>query len=173
MRANGSGDQSRAQKTRPDIVAPRGTTRGATPTVASAVALLIDQGHSDPALSAGSTTNRNGDVIYNAERSEVIKASLMAGASRHTDNTTDSNIADYRDTPDHQSANGLDTRYGAGQLNILESHRILAGGEQNSQEDGGGINNAGFDYDAAFGGGDEDTNAEAHYFFPSVSRTLA
>ncbi len=28
------------------------------------------------------TTNRNGDIIYNAERSEVVKAALMAGASR-------------------------------------------------------------------------------------------
>jgi len=155
-----------AGRTRPDIVAPRSSTSAATPTVASAVALLVDQGHNNPALSQGSTTNRNGDVIYNAERSEVIKASLMAGASRHTSNTTSSDITDYRGAPDFQSDNGLDTRYGAGQLNIFNSYRILAGGEQNSQQDGGGwINNTGFDYDPFFGGLGENSNDEAYYLF--------
>ena len=55
--------------------------------VASAAALLVEVGHNggntlstDPAVTF--TTNRNGDTIYNAERSEVVKAALMAGASR-------------------------------------------------------------------------------------------
>ena len=78
-------------RTRPDLVAPASATSYATPMVASAAALLVEAGHqggttlsTDPAVK--STTNRNGDTIYNAERSEVVKAALMAGASRTSPN---------------------------------------------------------------------------------------
>ncbi len=75
-----------AIRTRPDLVAPADYTSDATPIVASAAALLVEVGHKNPALSTDplvqSTTNRNGITIYNAERSEVVKAALMAGASR-------------------------------------------------------------------------------------------
>ena len=77
----------------------------------------------------GSTSNRNGAVIYNAERSETIKAALMAGASRFTFNTsTTANVEDYRVAAANQTDNGLDWRYGAGQLNINNSYNILAAG---------------------------------------------
>ena len=162
-----------AGRTRPDIVAPMSTTSGATPVVASAAALLVGVGHDNPGLSTDpnmqSTTNRNGDVIYNAERSEVIKAVLMAGADRQTNNSGGANITDYRAAPANQTANGLDSRFGAGQVNILNSYHIIAAGEQNSAEDGGAgvIGKSGFDYDPHFGGG-AGSNGTATYRFSTT-----
>ncbi len=86
----------------------------------------------------------------------------MAGADRVTNNSTNpdlntpKDITDYRVDPANQSANGLDVRFGAGQLNIYNSFHILTAGEQNSAEDdatgGGSIGANGFDYDPSFGG---------------------
>ena len=64
-------------------------------------------------------------------------------------------------------ANGLDRRYGAGQLNIFNSYQMIAAGEQDSDEDGiggGQIGAYGFDYDPSFGGLGGSNN-EASYFF--------
>ena len=157
------------ERTRPDLVAPAGSTSDATPQVSSAVAVLIDLAHSsDLSLSNGSTVNRDGDVIYNAERSEVIKAALLAGAARETANTASLDVIDYRVNLVDQTSNGLDRRYGAGQLNIYNSYHVVLGGEQDSEEDnsgtGGLIGHAGFDFDASFGGAGG-SNAEASYFF--------
>jgi hypothetical protein len=165
-----SGDPAYAvSHSRPDLVAPEGSISSATPRISSAAALLIDTAHSDPLLSNGSTTNRNGDVIYNAERSEVVKAALMAGADRVTSNTTGDDITDYRVNVADQTANGLDRRFGAGQLNIYHSYHIVAAGEQDSDQDdrgrgSGQIGVYGFDYDGAFGG-QQGSNSEASYFF--------
>ena len=97
----------------------------ATPVVASAAALLVDLGHSNPGLSkdpvVNSTTNRNGDTVYNAERSEVVKAALMAGADR-----TATQLAT---TYTVNTANGLNSKYGAGQLDIYNSYYIIAAGQ--------------------------------------------
>ena len=161
-----------ANRTRPDIVAPAGTTSSATPMVASATALLVETGHGNPGLSTDlvstTNTNRNGDTIYNAERSELIKAALMAGAERATSNTTAADITDYRVDIANQSDNGLDSRFGAGQLNVFNSYHIVAAGEQNSIDDaastGGLIGNSGFDYDPSFGGANG-SNSESTYFF--------
>ncbi|MBI3546137.1 MAG: VPLPA-CTERM sorting domain-containing protein [Gammaproteobacteria bacterium] len=161
-----------AGRVRPDIVAPMPTTSEATPVVASAAALLVNVGHNNPNLSTDlntqSTTNRNGDVIYNAERSEVVKAALMAGADRQTNNTSSANIVDYRLDPANQTANGLDKRFGAGQINIFNSYHMLAAGEQNSAEDGGAaaglINARGFDYDPHFGGAGGSNNTAQYKF---------
>ena len=158
--------------TKPDIVAPMSSTSSATPVIASSTALLIDLGHNNQALSTDPviqlTTNRNNDIIYNAERSEVIKAALMAGADRVTDNDIEANITDYRSVPENRTANGLDSRFGAGQINIYNSYHIIEAGEQNSYEDapknGGNIDRFGFDYDPFFGGL-EGNNSKASYFF--------
>jgi hypothetical protein len=165
-----------AGRTRPDIVAPMSTTSEATPVVASAAALLVAVGHSNPALSTDprgiSTTNRRGDIIYNAERSEVIKAALMAGADHDTVNASGANITDYRVAAENQTANGLDRRFGAGQLNILNSFHIIAAGEQNSAEDAtstvGFINMNGFDYVPHFGGAGG-SNGVATYRFNTAA----
>lgn len=156
-----------AGRTRPDLVAPETTTSAATPLVSAAAALLIETGHTGAASLSKSSVNIAGvGTIYNAERAETIKAALMAGADRQTDNSsTSANISDYRSNG-HTTANGLDDRFGAGQLNILHSYQIVAGGEQDSLEDGGSgaIGSFGFDYDAAFGGS-QSSNAVATYTF--------
>jgi hypothetical protein len=159
-----------AGRTRPDLVAPFSVTSYATPIAASAVGLLLEVGKS-PSLATDPvrtyTTNRDGVMIYNGERSEVVKAVLMAGAERVTRNSTSYQITDYRREPENRSPNGLDVRYGGGQLNIRNSRHMLAAGEQNSAEDdptaGGEIGWEGFDHDPFFGG--LGSNAQASYFF--------
>jgi hypothetical protein len=141
--------------------------------VAAAIAVLVQVGR-NPSLStdpvALSTTNQDGETIFNAERSEVIKAALMAGADRFTQNTsTTDNIVDYRASA-YQTENGLDGRYGAGQVNIYNSYHMIAAGEQNSAEDypvgQGAVGWRGFDFDPSFGvaGGTPET---ASYYFTS------
>ena len=164
-------------RTCPHLTAPFKTASAAVPVVASGAAVLVELGHRQPELSSDpvvqSTTNRNGDTVYNAERSEVIKAALIAGADRKTQNSViiDGNptdIVDYRVDPKNQTANGLDRRYGAGQINIYNSYQMIAAGENNSKQDqpdtGGAIGNRGFDYDPYFGGLDG-SNSVASYFF--------
>jgi len=163
-------------RTKPEIVAPANNTSSATPRVASAAALLIEVAHNNPGLStdpaATSTANRNGDTIYNAERVEIIKAALMAGADRATGNSTSTDITDYRVAAADQTTNGLDRRFGAGQLNISNSYHIIAAGEQNSVEDqpgGAGLIGAtGFDYDPAFGGSGGSNSTATYYFAPTA-----
>ena len=167
-------------RTCPQLVAPLRTASSAAPVVASAAALLIALGHGDPGLSTDPvrrrTADRNGAAVYNAERSEVIKAALMAGADRATHNAAAglagaADITDYRAKPIHQAANGLDRRYGAGQVDIASSYRIIAAGEQNSIEDlpasAGAIGPYGFDYDPAFGG-EGGSNPVASYYFKVI-----
>jgi hypothetical protein len=153
-------------RTRPDLVAPQATTSSATPIVAASAALLVQTGR-DAALSLsnGSTTIAGIGTVYNAERAETVKAALMAGASRETANSgLAAEISDYR-AGGHQTDNGLDDRYGAGQVNVYNSYHILAAGEQDSLQDGGtGIGIEGFDYDPSFGGASA-SNATATYGF--------
>jgi len=158
------------ERTRPDLVAPEKSSSRATPRVASAAALLMHTAQLDPSLSNGSTINRNGDTILNAERPEVIKAALMTGADRATNNTfpaeNPANIVGYRADPADQTDNGLDRRYGAGQLNIYNSYHVIAAGEQDSDEDNGGVisRHSGFDYDPAFGGASSSNTTGTYYF---------
>ncbi len=162
-------------RTRPDLVAPENTTSTATPRVASAAALLVGHGHNHAGLSHGSTTNRKGDIIRNAERSEVIKAALMAGADAGTHNTAGADISDYR-AVDHRTANGLDDRYGAGQLDLFNSYRIIDGGEHDGGGDLGTVSSEGlygFDHGDLAGTGTADyrftTGGEAAW----IKATLA
>ncbi len=146
-----------AGRTRPDVVVSESTTSAAAPEVAAVAALLVETGHKGALkLSRSSTVVSGVGTVYNAERATTIKAALMAGADRVTNNRLGKgDISDYRSSG-HQTSNGLDDRFGAGQVNVLHSYQIIAAGEQNSMEDGGvnggaiGLN--GFDYDDAFGG---------------------
>lgn len=163
------GDYPRG-RARPQLVVTEANPSGAAPRVSSAAALLIQAGHADASLSADPagvvTRNRSGQTLLNAERSEVIKAALMAGAVP----------VESAEPAIARTANGLDARYGAGRLNIRNSYRVIAGGERNSSEDepggGGEIWGSGFDYDAAFGGAGE-RNAQATYFLATQSREAA
>ena len=151
-------------RTRPDIVAPAGATSSATPVVASAATVLVGFAHDrGKDLSDGSYVSpRTGLTIHHAETSEVIRAALMAGADRRA-----SGISGYRSGAKRKSDNGLDSRYGAGCVNIYNSYHILAAGECNSDEDSGEragkTGPVGFDYDPAFGGA-EDSNRKATYY---------
>lgn len=162
-----------AGRTRPDLVAPQSVTSNATPIVSAAAALLVETGHNGGAsLSKGSTLINGVGTVYNAERADTVKAALMAGADRVTANSlVTPNITGYRSIG-HQTSNGLDDRFGAGQLNILHSYQIIAAGEQSSLEDGGGNAGAigfnGFSYDAAFGGS-LGSNSTATYQFKADS----
>lgn len=164
-----------AGRTRPDIVAPQDFTSFATPIVSSAAALLVQTGHQGGAgLSHGSTVVQTGTTttytVYNAERSETIKAALMAGADRITNNTSaPANITDYR-SAGHQTANGLDGRYGAGQVDIFNSYQIIAAGEQ---ESGGTIGAYGFDFNPALGRSNGSNGSASYYFTAHGEQTLS
>lgn len=164
-----------AGRTRPDLVAPAANLSTATPIVSATAALLVQTGHqAGTSWSQGSTTITGVGTVYNAERSETIKAALMAGADRQTSNTSGyGDLTDYR-SAGHQTANGLDDRYGAGQVNVYNSYYIIAGGEQNSLQDGGSNNGQiglrGFDYDSSFGGANG-SNTTGTYTFTVGTNT--
>ena len=89
---------------KPDIVCPAHTTSAATAKVTGAVALLLEtaDGHADAAPAA---------------RPEVIKAVLLAGATRDEE--------EFEEPWPDDVAQPLDFRRGAGELNINNSHLIL------------------------------------------------
>jgi hypothetical protein len=142
-------------RTRPDLVAPLSFTSYATPFVSGAAALLIEVGHNDPTLSNGTKTLPEDPsyVIQNAESTEVIRSALMAGADRQI-------WTDYRSST-FASPNGLDTRFGAGQLDVYESYHILAAGEHDRRESGelADLGGYGFDFQTSFAAIDASTYA--------------
>jgi len=151
-----------------DLVVPLGTTSSATAVVSGAAAMLIEQAQS---IAEGPVTViSNGDTIYNGERSEVIKAIMMAGADRVTQNFhTTAQITDYRADVINQTQNGLDTRFGAGQLNVYHNYQIMDAGQQSSMQDGGAatVDWLGWDYDGNFGGA-QGSNEIASYRFATT-----
>lgn len=161
-----------AERTKPDAVAPLATTSIATAVLSAAAALLVETGQREAALSTDPVetfaTARDGTIVYNAARAVVVKAAIMAGADRVTYNGSGADITDYRDQPADRTTNGLDRRFGAGQLNIRNSYRIIAAGEQNSADDqpvgGGAIYADGFDYDPHFGGANASNDAASYFF---------
>jgi hypothetical protein len=139
-----------ANRVRPHLVAPANQTSFASPLVASTAALLIDLARDQPSLSNGtriSSAGRNNRTISNAESSEVIRAALMAGASRQA--ITDANNGH---TYAVNSTNGLDSKFGAGQLDVYQSYHILAAGEHDAVERSNNqdIKLYGFDYEPNF-----------------------
>lgn len=164
-------------RTRPDIVAPgTSSTSDATASFASAVTLLIETGQVGAlTLSHGSVVARDANLgntpnvrtIYHAETTEVIRAGLMAGANRQAITEHDNN--GNFDTYVVNTSNGLNQRYGAGQLDILNTYQIITAGEHDSQEQGQAseIGPRGFDYAANFGDADE-----ANYNFTTNTSAL-
>ena len=153
------------------LVVPEVFSSTAAPYGASAASLLVNAADANPLWSDGNTTNRAGALINNAGRSEVIKASLMAGASRLTVNSVFAgDVRDYRVDGINQTVNGLDVRYGAGQVNVFNAYNILSAGEQSSNQDGaaGIAGYSGFDYDPNFGGS-SGSNSTAEYDLGTAS----
>ncbi len=104
--SQGLTDVGVAGRVKPDIVSPQGTTSEATPLVSSTAAMLHQ------AASNFGTPN--------ARNSEAMKAIIMAGATKDT-------IPTWSNT----TTRPLDAVYGAGQLNVYNSYRILEAGETN------------------------------------------
>jgi hypothetical protein len=93
-------------RAKPDITAPAGATSFSTPQVTGAAAALIQAGLRGD---GGSNTNSAADI-------RTIKALLLNGAIKPVD---------WTNVP----PSPLDSRYGAGVLNIFNSYEQLAGGK--------------------------------------------
>jgi len=94
-------------RSKPDLVAPQSETSYSTPYVAGAAAILLQ---SAARGDGGTNTSAAGDV-------RAIRALLLNGALKPGDWT-------------HTPAAPLDTRYGAGVLNLYYSWKQLTGGQQ-------------------------------------------
>ncbi len=93
-------------RTKPDIVSPYDTTSGATASVSGVAALLVE--------TAGTT---------DAQNSEVIKAALLSGATKHDFGGWDRTVT-----------RPLDETFGAGQLNAYRSYHIVAADQQQASD---------------------------------------
>jgi hypothetical protein len=93
-------------RAKPDITAPEGYSSFSTPEVSGAAALLMQAGLRGD---GGNNTNSAADI-------RTVKALLLNGAIKPADWT-------------NNSPSPLDTRYGAGILNVFNSYEQLAGGE--------------------------------------------
>ncbi|MFN0130820.1 MAG: hypothetical protein ACKV19_29505 [Verrucomicrobiales bacterium] len=89
-------------RVKPELVAPMTATSWSTPVVSSCAAVLVDAGTA---------------VSPSARRSEVIRALLLAGARK-----------DPFPTWTQSSTRPLDPHFGAGEVNIWRSHRVLVAG---------------------------------------------
>jgi hypothetical protein len=108
-----------AGRVKPDLVVPLTAASWATPVVASCGALLIQT------IQTGAYLNNLPAQQALSAEPLLTKALLMGGASKAA-------WPDWRRGFAAPSTNGtvpLDYRYGAGQLNIDNSHRILTAGE--------------------------------------------
>ncbi|MEO2045224.1 MAG: hypothetical protein ABGX16_01455 [Pirellulales bacterium] len=119
-------------RTKPDIVAPLGSTSAATAAVSSAATMLHG-------IVAGP------EAAPEAAQSEVIKAMLLAGATKQDE--TESGLNNWSHTPTQP----LDSHYGAGELNIYNSYLTTLGGQTAGSTDNTGalvetINSHGWDY---------------------------
>ncbi|MBP61369.1 MAG: hypothetical protein CMJ62_07565 [Planctomycetaceae bacterium] len=95
-------------RSKPEIVAPQLFTSYATPMVSAAGALLIEH-----------ATNTAG--ISSATNTEVIKAILMAGATKEEFSSWS-----------RSTSQPFDTQFGSGELNVFRSYHILDAGQQSA-----------------------------------------
>jgi hypothetical protein len=128
-------------RTKPNIVVPTTATSYGTPTVAGAGALLLQTARADVSLS-------------NASESVVLRSLLLAGASKEE--------PEFTTTWTHSESTPLDTRYGAGELDVKTSFDILSGGEFASSA-GTLASERGWDFGSAF------VAAPGVYFFDLTS----
>jgi hypothetical protein len=127
---------------KPEIVAPAGATSFSTPLVSGAAALLVDTARTYPTLASNPV----------AERPEVIKAALLAGAHHRSGW---SNGAPTSGPTRGATSTPLDALYGVDEVNVNKSHWILTGNVQPSAPSVAaaiGVAHAGWD-EAAISGG--------------------
>ena len=115
-------------RAKPELVAPMTTTSWATAVVSSCAALLAEAG---------------GAISPQAQRSEVLRAVLLAGARKDP-------FPGWSQTVTRP----LDTHFGAGEVNLWRSHRVLVAGEV---VDGAPapVSRSGWHFAGALGGGQE------------------
>jgi len=129
---------------KPDIVAPLTVTSNATPAVSSAATLLFDKAK----LASNS----------NATHADTIKACLLAGATK-------TEFPNWSQT----SAKPLDTTFGAGELNVFHSYRII----EKSESALGTVNFRGWSRDSASTSQTRTyTFTTPNYLSPSLSTAL-
>lgn len=167
----------------PHVVVPETATSWGAPVVSGTVAALLEAGN-NPAFSNGSLERYfdgtapinigTPTTVYHAQTTEVIRATLMAGADRYANfyAPIDANTS-VSHSYTINTSNNLDDHFGAGELDVYNSYHILAGGEFDSSEesgsntffgDGSSAMHAGFDYDDSFATGDTAT-----YFFSTAT----
>ena len=130
-----------AGRSKPDIVAPgkfpyaTPSSSYAAPKVSAAAALLVETGNNLTSNAADAVTP------------ETIKAVLLTGATK-----------DSLPSWSHTDTQPLDAQYGAGLLNVDNSHRILTAGEQEASSSSL-VPSTGWDYDTIAADGTK------NYFF--------
>jgi hypothetical protein len=115
---------------KPEIVAPGNATSWSTPVISAACGMMIELANTDGLLAANP----------NADRSEVIKSAILAGA-RHRDGWT--NNPDTSGPERGVTDRPLDDVYGVDLLNVDRTHLIMTGGEQDGADDVPTAKNAG------------------------------
>lgn len=128
-------------RVKPDLVAPLDATSWATPVVAACAALLVETSDRMGALAGVPEARRR------PARALLVKTLLMGGATKSEWSDWCPGFGSTRS----DTAIPLDGRYGAGELNIDHSHRILTAGEW-----GPGsvpVPPTGWDYESADSGG--------------------
>lgn len=104
-------------RSKPDLVAPIDFTSTGAPVVAGSAALLVQ------------TADQMGNP--NAGRLETIKSVLLTGATKEPF----ANLAQpWTRTNNGSYVEPLDRRYGAGQVNVNNSHLILTAGQKNGTD---------------------------------------
>ena len=98
-----SADVDGPGRVKPELVAPMTTTSWATAVVSSCAAVLAEAG---------------GAISPQAQRSEVLRAVLLAGARK-----------DPFPAWSQSGTRPLDAHFGAGEVNLWRSHRVLTAGE--------------------------------------------
>lgn len=111
----------RPGRMKPEMVAPAGATSFATPLVAGGATLLVETARSWPTLASDP----------DAERPEVVKAALMAGAEHRTGW---SNGAPSSGPARGATSTPLDPLWGVDELDVNHAHWILTGGRQPSTD---------------------------------------
>ena len=110
---------------KPDIVAPGNATSWSTPVVGAAAAMMIETARTVPI----------GGINPNAERSDVIKVVLLAGATKTNAHGLDWTNNPQTSGPDRGiTTQPIDAVIGAGNVNVNFAHMIMTGGEQDGAD---------------------------------------
>lgn len=131
-----------AGRRKPDIVAPASATSWGTPLVSGAAALLLN------------TADGLGGNAADAGQAQTIKAALLAGATKDEFNSWS-----------RTTTQPLDNRFGAGELNVFNSHGILSAGQQEASITQP-VARTGWDYDNVA------ANGSKTYFFEIAANEI-